>query len=238
MVFLGRLTSEIPFAKVSKYLLMSEPINVKIENEAVPHRMHGDERRRQLIDVAMQVFATHGYRGTTTREIAKVAGISEAIIFRHFQNKEELYSAILDEKSRDRVIPETFSKLAKFVVEKDDFGFFYTLAISILDNQQNDEDFLRLMLHSALEGHEMADAFFEKLVLEVYGFVGEYIRERQGDGVFVDMEPRVIARSFLGTIIHHSMNNLLWDRRRKILRISNEDAAREFTELLLSGIRK
>jgi len=232
------LTSGIVFVMVSKYLLMSEAVELNIENEAVPHRMHGDERRQQLIDVAMQVFATHGYRGTTTREIARVAGVSEAIIFRHFQNKEELYSAILDEKSNDRVIPETFSKLAKFVVEKDDFGFFYTLAISILDNQQNDEDFLRLMLHSALEGHEMADAFFEKLVLEVYGFVGEYIRERQADGAFISIEPRVIARSFLGTIIHHSMNNLLWDRRRKILEISNEDAAREFTELLLSGIKK
>ena len=186
----------------------------------------------------MKVFATHGYRGTTTREIAKVAGISEAIIFRHFQNKEGLYSAILDKKANEGVIPETFSALARFIVEKDDFGFFYTLALSVLENQKKDQDFLRLMLHSALEGHEMADAFFEKMVLAVYGFVGEYIRERQADGAFREIEPRIIARSFLGTIIHHSMNNLLWDRRQKILAISNEEAAREFAELLLNGIKK
>jgi AcrR family transcriptional regulator len=223
---------------VSKYLLMSSQILQNTENEGVSCRMHGDERRQQLLDVAMKVFASHGFRGTTTREIARVAGVSEAIIFRHFQNKEELYSAILDKKANDRVIPETFSKLARFVVEKDDFGFFYTLAISILENQKSDEDFLRLMLHSALEGHELADAFFEKLVLEVYGFVGEYIRERQADGDFIMTEPRVIARSFLGTIIHHSMNNLLWDKHQKILEISNEVAAKEFTELLLTGIRK
>jgi AcrR family transcriptional regulator len=217
---------------------MNDSTNIKTTTEGVTPRMHGDERRKQLIDVAMQVFATHGFRGTTTKEIARVAGVSEAIIFRHFLNKEEFYSAILDEKANDPVIAETFSKLAEFVTEKDDFGFFYALAISILNNQEKDQDFLRLMLHSALEGHEMADAFFEKLVLEVYGFVGEYIRERQNDGAFKSIEPRVIARSFIGTIIHHSMSNLLWDRRRRILVISNEEAAREFTELLLNGIKK
>jgi AcrR family transcriptional regulator len=217
---------------------MSELASVKTVNEGVTLRMHGDERRRQLIDVAMRVFATHGFRGTTTREIARAAGVSEAIIFTHFATKEELYSAILDQKAHDLVIPETFSKLAGFIAEKDDVGFFYTLAISILNHQEKDEDFLRLMLHSALEGHEMADAFFEGLVLEVYGFIGEYIRERQNDGAFKDAEPRVIAQSFIGTIFHHSMHNLLWDRKRKILTISNEDAAREFTELLLNGIKK
>ena len=232
------LTLQSEFVMVSKHLLMSIEISEMIENEGVVHRMHGDERRLQILDVAMKVFATHGYRGTTTREIAKVAGISEAIIFRHFQNKEGLYSAILDKKANEGVIPETFSALARFIVEKDDFGFFYTLALSVLENQKKDQDFLRLMLHSALEGHEMADAFFEKMVLAVYGFVGEYIRERQADGAFREIEPRIIARSFLGTIIHHSMNNLLWDRRQKILAISNEEAAREFAELLLHGIKK
>lgn len=216
---------------------MNELIELNIDGDGVSHRMDADTRRQQILDVAIQVFANHGYRGTTTREIAKEAGISEAIIFRHFQNKEGLYSAILDKKANERVIPEICSALSRYIAEKDDFGFFYTLAFSILETQGRDQDFLRLMLHSALEGHEMADTFFERMVLEVYGFVGEYIRERQMDGAFRLIEPRVIARSFLGTVIHHSMNNLLWDRRRKILTISNEEAAKEFTELLLNGIR-
>jgi hypothetical protein len=37
-------------------------------------------------------------------------------------------------------------------------------------------------------------------------------------------------------IIHHSLNNNLWDRQRTLLNISNEQAAREFTEVFLSGI--
>jgi len=61
-------------------------------------RMAGDERRRQIVRVAMRLFSERGFRGTTTKEIAQAAGVSEAIIFRHFATKDELYKAIIDHK--------------------------------------------------------------------------------------------------------------------------------------------
>jgi TetR/AcrR family transcriptional regulator len=42
----------------------------------------------------MRLFSQRGFRGTTTKEIAVAAGVSEAMVFRHFANKEVLYSAI------------------------------------------------------------------------------------------------------------------------------------------------
>ena len=47
---------------------------------------------------------------------------------------------------------------------------------------------------------------------------------------------RAIVRAFVGMVIHHSLNNNLWDRKRRLLKISNEDAAREFTDILLHGV--
>ena len=61
--------------------------------------MAGEDRRRQIVDVAMRLFSERGFRGTTTKEIATAAGVSEAIIFRHFATKEELYTAIIDHKA-------------------------------------------------------------------------------------------------------------------------------------------
>src|SRR3954453_970873 len=61
-------------------------------------RMAADERRLQIARVAMRLFSERGFRGTTTKEIAQAAGVSEAIIFRHFATKEELYTAIIDYK--------------------------------------------------------------------------------------------------------------------------------------------
>ena len=62
-------------------------------------RMAGEERRLQIVRVAMRLFSQRGFRGTTTKEIAVAAGVSEAMVFRHFATKEELYSAILDHKA-------------------------------------------------------------------------------------------------------------------------------------------
>ena len=62
-------------------------------------RMPAEDRRQQIIDVAVQLFSQKGFRGTTTKEIALAAEVNEAIIFRHFATKRELYAAIMDRKA-------------------------------------------------------------------------------------------------------------------------------------------
>jgi AcrR family transcriptional regulator len=60
-------------------------------------RRERGEARRLLLAAAQASFATRGYSGTTTREIAESAGVSEALIFRHFESKRKLFEeAILD----------------------------------------------------------------------------------------------------------------------------------------------
>ena len=62
--------------------------------------MNHKDRRQDILAAAMELFAKKGFRGTTTRDLAAQADVNEAIIFRHFNNKEELYRAILEEKMR------------------------------------------------------------------------------------------------------------------------------------------
>ena len=59
-------------------------------------RMAAAGRRRQLLDTAVRLFSEGSYRGTTTAEIAKAAGISEPILYRHFASKRDLYLAAID----------------------------------------------------------------------------------------------------------------------------------------------
>lgn len=205
--------------------------------EAAAGRMSGDERRSQILDVAIKLFSQRGFSGTTTKEIARSAGVSEAMVFKHFANKEDLYSAILDHKACDRQF-NRFEDLKKKTEAKDDFGVFYTMALNALNYHSDDCNFMRLMLHSALEEHVLARMFFENFITEMYRFLGEYIQQRQADGAFREMEPRIVVRSFMGMFVHHSLHNILWDKQQKILTISNEEAARSFTEILLNGITK
>jgi len=62
----------------------------------VPTRLPAAERRQALIETAIRVFSQGSYRGTTTAEIARAAGISEPILYRHFASKRDLYLAALD----------------------------------------------------------------------------------------------------------------------------------------------
>lgn len=57
-------------------------------------KMCGHERRAAIIGAARRVFVEKGFDRATTRELAEVAGISEALLFKHFPSKEALYSAI------------------------------------------------------------------------------------------------------------------------------------------------
>ena len=232
---------------VSKYLLCSgskkEPTVTK-EITTLDHhpgpacgvRMAGDERRLQILRVAVSLFAHEGFRGTTTRKIAQAAGVSEAMVFRHYANKQELYTAILDHKacSGDAIDPELM--VADALKRKDDRAVFEGLAFGALEHHESDPEFQRLLLHSALEGHELAQMFFEKFVRRVYEFLGAYIRERQRDGAVIKIDPAIVVRAFIGMIIHHSLNNNLWDPQRRLLNLSNESAAKHFTDILLGGI--
>lgn len=198
--------------------------------------MSAEKRKLQILRVAVSLFSQKGFGGTTTREIAQAAGVSEAMVFRHYATKQELYSAILDHKacSGDSMNPEQM--VAEALKHKNDRAVFERLALGALDHHESDPEFQRLLLHAALEGHELAEMFFEKFIRRVYELLGNYIAERQRDGAMVKVDPAIVIRSFIGMIIHHSLNNNLWDPNRRLLKISNQDAAKHFTEILLNGI--
>lgn len=58
-------------------------------------RLPAAERREQLLDVAQRLFAQLGYARTTTSELARAAGVTEPIIYRHFESKRDLFVALI-----------------------------------------------------------------------------------------------------------------------------------------------
>jgi AcrR family transcriptional regulator len=59
-------------------------------------RLTSEERRQAIVEAVKGVFAEKGFDGTTTRELANAAGVSEALLYKHFPSKESLYAAMLD----------------------------------------------------------------------------------------------------------------------------------------------
>jgi len=203
--------------------------------------MKGDARREQILRTAVQLFSKHGFSGTTTKKIAAAAGVSEAMVFRHFSTKSELYDAILDDKHCHEGIRFPWEEdpvLQEAMERGDDFEVFYKLALNALTKQESDEHFMRLLFYSALEEHELAERFFSEFVSRVYEFIGGYVKRRQEEGAMRDVNPRIVVRAFLGMTIHHSLNLILWDKKRTLLNITNEEAAKNFAEIILYGVAK
>jgi AcrR family transcriptional regulator len=195
--------------------------------------MSGANRKRQIVDVAAELFSKRGFSGTTTKEIADRAGVSEAIIFRHFPSKQALYSAILDYKTRE-ASERIQSHLKEAARRKDDVAFFGTLAFDVLEIHRKDHTLMRLLLYSALEGHQLSDMFFESTAREVRNYVRRYIEQRIADGVFRKCDPLVSARAFVGMVINHAQSKILY--KTDDVRISSRQIADRFVDIFLNGL--
>jgi AcrR family transcriptional regulator len=123
-----------------------------------PTKMSHEERQTAIIDAAQRVFVEKGFYRTTTRELAQAAGVSEALLFKHFPNKEALYAAIQmscfkEEGARMLELLESLKPSTSTLV------FLVQEVVSHILGGQPDEgkrSFLRLVLRSLIDEGEFA----------------------------------------------------------------------------------
>jgi AcrR family transcriptional regulator len=132
-------------------------------------RLDGEERRKAIVQAAVPLFARKGFAGTTTREIAEAAGISEGLVFKHFPTKKHLYREILrlgcegdpalEQLARLQPSTETLVCMVRFMVRR--FLLGGEAERAELDLR------LRLVLHSFLEDGDYARELFETVAERV-----------------------------------------------------------------------
>jgi AcrR family transcriptional regulator len=194
-------------------------------------RVSGQERQASLIASASSLFAAKGFNGTTTKEIAKAAGISEALVFKYFPTKRALYAAILKEKVTVSELLEAVEDAAK----KRDDRLVFTLIASYRIRPGVDPTLLRLLLFSALEGHELSDMFFGKQHKVFYDHLATYIQTRIQERAFRKVDPLLAARAFIGMVVHH---RLLHEIFRVPMHRSHEETVATYVELFVNGLKQ
>lgn len=174
--------------------------------------MSGSERRAAIVQAAIRRFAMHGFRGTTTRELAAAAGVSEPVLYQHFATKRDLYTAIVDQliEQAHRRFDERAKQLEP---EATDREFLQWLGESILAYHAEDPDRVRLLVFSALEGHELADLWFEKATLDFIRWVEKHLEKRIAAGAILPESPELLARAFIFMVSHFGFMQLLFPRR-------------------------
>jgi AcrR family transcriptional regulator len=64
-------------------------------------RLSGGERRKQLFEVALRLFAERGYRATTMDDVAEAAGVTKPLVYQHFSSKRALYLELVDSVAQE-----------------------------------------------------------------------------------------------------------------------------------------
>ncbi|MGE3509620.1 MAG: TetR/AcrR family transcriptional regulator [Vicinamibacterales bacterium] len=191
-------------------------------------------RRQQILDAVIDLFSRRGFNGTTTREIAKAAGVAEALIFRHFARKEDLYAAILQQGAHRGDTRQWLPDLRSLAERGDDHGLLTTLFRQLIAQHDHAHDFLRLMLYSALEEHALTQMFYQEQIEPLQQFLLAYITKRQRDGVFRACDAPGAVRAILALPSHHVLVTRLL--RSSAWPVDDQAAVATFADFVLGGL--
>lgn len=162
-------------------------------------RLTGTERKEQIIEVAAGLFAQTGFSSTRTRDIAKSAGINEAVIYQHFRSKEELYDAAINKfiaQIKEIMIASTSrpdTSLRELLTE---------LANNAVSFTEENVSFTRMLFFSALQEHRFSDKFYESITTPVLKILSSKIEQGRSAGQFrQDLHSAKAAFIFLSSIL-------------------------------------
>ena len=167
-------------------------------------KLSSEERRAAIIKAVRTVFAEKGFHGTTTRELAEAAGVSEALLFKHFPNKEALFSDIklsccneqdLGKLERLKTLEPSASTLVLMV------HFLVSRIVGGCAARDDEQVILnRLMLRSLAEDGEFARSLLQRLESDWIPKVEECVRAAVAAGEAV---ARPVRADLGGWFAHH-----------------------------------
>jgi AcrR family transcriptional regulator len=153
-------------------------------------RLNPRARRDAIVAAAIPLFARKGFAGTTTRAIAQAAGVSEALVFKHFANKTALYDAIIQTFKGDNpsfeplrsLLPSTHS-LVHLVSATT--AYFAT----VVDADETKQFRHRMFLRSLSEDGEFATICIESYANQLQGVFEKLFREAARAGDLIESAP-------------------------------------------------
>jgi len=197
---------------------------------ATPQKKGEPCTREKILAAARQLFAEKGFEGTTTAAIARRAEVNEALIFRHFPGKMDLYSAILKDKLDEE-------RLARVIRAAGCPSLTVEEALRLMATrfaETHDSLFLRLYYHSALEGHDLANVFYEQFVSRYISLVEGLIQRGVDNGLFRPVDPPSAARAFTGMLRSYVLTRELFPSHG--VPVSDVELAATFCDIFLLGV--
>jgi AcrR family transcriptional regulator len=188
-------------------------------------------RTEKIIEAATKLFARQGYHGTSTRQIAHLAGVGENTLFRQFNHKEDLFWSALHYHSsglklcRDLVDGLTRCDAPQVVLPK--------ILDLLTEMASYKPELLRLIAVAFLELHWKADQFGDEYLSPSLVKIRRYLEMNIEQGKLRPVDPAILTTALMMTTVVHPGISKLIDRSRSLYRNSPE-AGRTYSKFWLA----
>jgi len=145
------------------------------------------------MDAAIKVFSRKGFNGTTTREIAREAGIAEGTIFRYFKTKKDLFLSLLSP-----FVVQSLADILEEVYGEDDETVLKAILRNRFEIINKNIDLVKLLIAESQFHPELRDRFVGKIVMEAAGLLEKYIVQKIEEGEYQDIDPAIAVRALAG----------------------------------------
>jgi AcrR family transcriptional regulator len=158
-------------------------------------------RTDKIIQAAGKLFARQGYHGTTTREIARLADVSENTLFRHFDNKEELFWSSLHAYSAGLKFRQD---VLKGLTQCDSPEVVLPKIVEMLADTVNYQpELLRLITVAFIELHTKANEFCQEQLSPVFSAINHYWEMNVRSGKIRNLDPTILTSALMMTVLMH-----------------------------------
>lgn len=187
-------------------------------------RLAAEDRRRQLLSVAIEVFGTEGFHETGMHDVARHAGVTKPVLYQHFASKQDLYTAVVGEAAQ-RMRDAIGKAVAEAEGPRDQVTRGFQAFVAFL---ANDPAAFRVLFSEA----NRADPHIAQLVRETENAIAEHITSLIVVPTIGEEERRVLAHAIVGLAEGASRH---WASSPGSL--TPEDLVRLLAELAWLGLR-
>nr|WP_202560174.1 TetR/AcrR family transcriptional regulator [Streptomyces sp. SID5914] len=192
--------------------------------------MAAPERRRLIIEAAKQVFLTRGLAGARTKDIATAAGVNEALIYRHFDSKEEIFVAAVVEPLQT-LVDAAIARAGHLATADGDLQYDNT-RLFITELLQLMIDVVPLLGVVLFSEHEAGIQFYRTEIAPGLDAVTAEVEQRMPDWNHRDFQPRVVTTAGWGICL-----GIALDARFRGTDVDVDRTATEITDLIFEGLR-
>jgi AcrR family transcriptional regulator len=167
----------------------------------------GTEKHRRILDAALEMFAEQGYAGTSTSEIARRAGVSEAAIFRHYRTKKDLLLGVVAPVLR-AMAPAILSDIKAVLGQRyaDLEAFAGAVVRDRLAFVRRHRRILKIAIQELPFHPEMRAILDEVFLRELFPVASETIVDLQRRGQLMELAPELVMRTVISLTAGHAVH--------------------------------